>query len=167
MGRPQGLHQRHAQDGGEDDGNEAVDHRGRHLGHHQGPPLHPAGLGSFFYDCTNPVYVMEAPITLLTKGMYGLVAGLVLYYLFKNRREKYGPQVAAAFCAAVGYMLAYCVKNYFYNASIQGLTEPVHTRRKLPTNTIAVIMAAVHSFKSAAWVLEAFMAVLSFTGPPS
>ena len=72
-----------------------------------------AGLGSFLYDCTNPVYAIEAPITLLTKGMYGLVAGLVLYYLFKNRREKYGPQVAAAFCAAGGYMLAYCVKNYF------------------------------------------------------
>ena len=63
-----------------------------------------AGLGSFLYDCTNPVYAIEAPITLLTKGMYGLVAGLVLYYLFKNRREKYGPQVAAAFCAALMYI---------------------------------------------------------------
>ena len=26
-----------------------------------------AGLGSFLYDCTNPVYAIEAPITLLTK----------------------------------------------------------------------------------------------------
>ena len=46
-------------------------------------------------------YVMEAPITLLTKGVYGLVAGLVLYYLFKDAKEKYGPQVAAAACAAL------------------------------------------------------------------
>ena len=84
-----------------------------------------AGLGSFFYDLTNPAYVMEAPITLLTKGMYGLVAGLVLYYIFKDAKDKYGPQLAAAFCAAVGYMAAYCAKNYFYNAPILELTEPV------------------------------------------
>ena len=83
-----------------------------------------AGLGSFFYDLTG-VYASEAPITLLTKGMYGLVAGLVLYYIFKDAKEKYGPQLAATFCAAVGYMVVYCVKNYFYNAAIQGLTEPV------------------------------------------
>lgn len=106
-----------------------------------------AGLGSFLYDCTNPVYAIEAPITLLTKGMYGLVAGLVLYYLFKNRREKYGPQVAAAFCAAVGYMLAYCVKNYFYNASIQGLTEPVQrwalVVSKMPATVVNGLIAVI------------------------
>ena len=84
-----------------------------------------AGLGSFFYDLTNPAYAMEAPITLLTKGMYGLIAGLVLYGLFKNAKEKYAPQLIASACAAVGYMAAYLVKNYFYNAAIQDLTEPV------------------------------------------
>ena len=40
-----------------------------------------AGLGSFFYDLTG-IWASEAPITLFTKGMYGLVAGLVLYTLF-------------------------------------------------------------------------------------
>ncbi len=85
-----------------------------------------AGLGSCFYDFTNPAYVMEAPITLFTKGMYGLVAGLVLYYLFKDAKEKYGPQVAATACAAIGYMVLYVIKNYFYNAMYLGeLTEPV------------------------------------------
>lgn len=84
-----------------------------------------AGVGSYFYDFTNPAYAMEAPITLLTKGMYGLIAGLVLHYLFKNAKEKYAPQLIASACAAVGYMAAYLVKNYFYNAAIQELTEPV------------------------------------------
>ena len=41
-----------------------------------------AGLGSALYDLTNPNYVAEAPITFITKGMYGLVAGLVFHYLF-------------------------------------------------------------------------------------
>ena len=60
-----------------------------------------AGLGSAIYDMLDPEYIIEAPITFLTKGMYGLVAGLVLYYLFKNSKEKYGPQVVATVCAAV------------------------------------------------------------------
>lgn len=85
-----------------------------------------AGLGSAFYDLTNPAYVAEAPITLFTKGMYGLVAGLVLYYIFKHGREKYGHQIAATSCAAIAYMAVYLVKNYFYNAMyLGGLTEPV------------------------------------------
>ena len=50
-----------------------------------------AGMGSAIYDMLDPEYIVEAPITFLTKGMYGLVAGLVLYYIFKNSKEKYGP----------------------------------------------------------------------------
>ena len=90
-------------------------------------PLHgflAAGLGSFFFDLTG-IWAKEALITLCTKGMYGLVAGLVLYCLLKSAKEKYGAQLAAATCAAVTYMALYLVKNYFYNAAIQDLTEPV------------------------------------------
>ena len=90
-------------------------------------PLHgflAAGLGSFFFDLTG-IWAKEALITLCTKGMYGLVAGLVLYCLLKSAKEKYGAQLAAATCAAVTYMALYLVKNYFYNAAILELTEPV------------------------------------------
>lgn len=84
-----------------------------------------AGLGSFFYDLTNPAYVMEAPITFCTKGMYGLVAGLVLYGLFKASKDKYAPQLVASACAAVSYMVVYCVKVFFYNGMfVQGLSTP-------------------------------------------
>lgn len=111
-----------------------------------------AGLGSAFYDLTNPNYVAEAPITLLTKGMYGLIAGLVLYYLFKNAKEKYGAQVAAAACAAVSYMIVYSIKVYYYNGMlISGFTEPVQcwagVLSRLPatiTNgAIAIIFAPI------------------------
>ena len=109
-----------------------------------------AGLGSFFYDLTG-IYASEAPITLLTKGMYGLIAGLVLYGIFKRSKEKYAPQLAATACAALGYMAAYCVKNYFYNAPLQYLTEPVQrwalVVSKLPATVtngvIAMIFAPV------------------------
>ena len=111
-----------------------------------------AGLGSAFYDLTNPNYVAEAPITLLTKGMYGLIAGLVLYYLFKNAKEKYGAQVASAACAAVSYMLVYSIKVYYYNGMlISGFPEPVQcwagVLSRLPatiTNgVIAIIFAPI------------------------
>ena len=89
-----------------------------------------AGLGSGLYDLTNPVYVTEAPITFCTKGMYGLVAGLVLHLIFvkllKKDRGSYGPQIAATACAAVGYLVVYSVKNFFYNGMfIEGYTAAV------------------------------------------
>ena len=112
-----------------------------------------AGLGSFLYDLTNPNYVAEAPITFVTKGMYGLVAGLVLYYLLKSFKEKrpYPAQVIASTAAALAYMAAYVLKNYFYNAPLHGLSEPVqrwiYVVPKIPatiTNgVIAVIFAPI------------------------
>ena len=103
-----------------------------------------AGLGSGLYDLTNPAFVMEAPITFITKGMYGLVAGLVLWYIFRSRREKYGPQLAATTCAAIAYMIVYLVKNYFYNAMlIAGLTEPAQCWAMVVTKIPATITNGV------------------------
>ena len=107
-----------------------------------------AGLGSAFYDLTNPAYVMEAPITLVTKGLYGLLAGLVLYYLFKSGREKYGPQVAATAVAAVGYMINYSIKTFFYNGmAINGFTEAAQcwalVVSKMPATVVNGLIAVI------------------------
>ena len=107
-----------------------------------------AGMGSAIYDMLDPEYIVEAPITFLTKGMYGLVAGLVLYYIFKNSREKYGPQVVATACAAVAYLLVYSVKVFFYNGMVlQGLTEPAQcwilVASKLPASVFNGVVAVV------------------------
>ena len=107
-----------------------------------------AGMGSAIYDMLDPEYIVEAPITFLTKGMYGLVAGLVLYYVFKNSREKYGPQALATACAAVAYLLVYSVKNFFFNAMfLEGLTEPVQcwivVASKLPASVFNGVVAVV------------------------
>ena len=107
-----------------------------------------AGCGSAFYDTTNPAFASEAPITLCTKGMYGLVAGLVLYYVFRNAKERYGSQVVAAACAAVGYMLVYSAKVFFYNGMvIQGFTEPVQcwalVVSKLPATLFNGVVAII------------------------
>lgn len=107
-----------------------------------------AGLGSAFYDLTNPAYVMEAPITLYTKGMYGLIAGVVLYYVFKNAKEKYGAQLAATVCTAVGYGLHYFIKTYFYNGMfVNRFTEPAQcwalVVSKVPATVVNGVIAVI------------------------
>ena len=107
-----------------------------------------AGMGSAIYDMMDPEYIVEAPITFLTKGMYGLVAGLVLYYIFKNSKLKYHSQLVSTICAAVAYILVYGVKVFFYNGmAIQGLTEPVQcwilVLSKMPASIFNGVVAVV------------------------
>lgn len=111
-----------------------------------------AGLGSAIYDLTMPVYAVEAPITFFTKGMYGLAAGLVLHLIFvkvlKKPADSYGPQVVSAACAAVGYLLIYSVKNYFYNGMfIEGYTAAVQcwavVAAKIPATLVNGALAVI------------------------
>ena len=111
-----------------------------------------AGLGSGLYDLTNPNYVAEAPITFCTKGMYGLVAGLVFYLVFvallKKGREHYGAMVVSTACAAVGYLVVYSVKNFFYNAMlIEGYVTAAQcwavVAAKLPATVVNGVLAVI------------------------
>ena len=67
-----------------------------------------AGLGSFIYDIlTN--YISECWITLLTKGAYGLVAGLIAWSAGKMD-WKYLKATVATAAAAATYALLYLGK---------------------------------------------------------
>lgn len=109
-----------------------------------------AGLGSALFDVMNPAYIAEAPITFVTKGMYGLVAGLVFVYLFQ-RRSNYGTEVVSTLCAAVAYIIVYLAKNFFYNNMLlAGLTASaswVAMLEKVPSSlfngAVAVIFAPI------------------------
>lgn len=76
-----------------------------------------AGLGSALFDLTNPAYVMDAPITFLTKGAYGLVAGGMFFRVFR-RREGYGPALASTAAAAVSYIGLYLAKKFFLDGMV-------------------------------------------------
>ena len=89
-----------------------------------------AGLGSFLYDLTQGYYAHEAFITFFVKGVYGLVSGLVMYYVFvkllKKERDSYLAMLVSAVCAALAFLVIYSVKVYFYNGMlIEGFTTPV------------------------------------------
>ena len=79
-----------------------------------------AGLGSFLYDMTNPLYVSEAWITFLTKGIYGLFPGLVML-LWKGNWGYIRAGIAAS-AGALAYAAAYLAKTYYWSGIFkQGL----------------------------------------------
>ena len=76
-----------------------------------------AGIGSALFDLTNPAYVMDAPITFLTKGIYGLMAGAMFVYLFR-RKSNYAAEVASTATAAVTYIVLYLGKKFFLDGML-------------------------------------------------
>lgn len=112
-----------------------------------------AGLGSAIYDCLNPLYIAESWITFLTKGAYGLVAGLLFWNVFKaNVAEKsaYGKATIASAAGAVTYAVLYLLKSYLKGIWVSGLTHSaamVTLGAKLPATVfngvVAIIFAPV------------------------
>ena len=68
------------------------------------------GLGAFFYDFTNPLYVAEAPITLFNKFFIGFLAGLT-----SHRGGHYGEKASLNFVGALAGNLAYTALFYLKN----------------------------------------------------
>ena len=116
-----------------------------------------AGIGSMIYDFTNPLYIAESWITLLTKGAYGLVAGLVFLAaskLFQKQEgavwSSYVKAALATTAGAVTYAVLYLVKSYFKGILVQGLTHDaamLALAAKLPATifngVVAIIFAPI------------------------
>ena len=116
-----------------------------------------AGIGSMLYDFTNPLYIAESWITLLTKGAYGLVAGLVFLYaakLFKKQETTvwaaYVRAAIATTAGAVTYALLYLAKSYIKGIVVNGLTHDaamLSLAAKLPATifngVVAIIFAPI------------------------
>ena len=108
-----------------------------------------AGLGSFLYDMTNPMYIDEAWITFLTKGAYGLFSGLVML-LWKGKWSYVKAGIAAA-AGAIAYAVAYLAKSYYWSGILKhGLTHDAAMLTvigKIPATTfnaaVAIIFAPI------------------------
>jgi len=104
-----------------------------------------AGLGSFLYDMTNPLYVSEAWITFLTKGAYGLFPGLVML-LWKGNWNLIKAGIAAA-SGALAYAAMYLAKTYYWSGMFkQGLTAEaamLTVISKIPATTFNAVVAIV------------------------
>ena len=110
-----------------------------------------AGLGSAIYDMFDPFYISECWITFLTKGAYGLIAGLVAWSgnnLWSARNAKScGKAYLATVAGAVAYAVIYLSKSYFYNGMLlSGLTPAtawVNVVDKLPATIFNAAIAII------------------------
>ena len=116
-----------------------------------------SGLGAALYDCMDPAYLMEAPLTFLNKGAMGLVAGVAAYQGLRgasarnhgepNPAPSYRRYLIAAILGVLTYYVFYFNKCYFYNGLlIQGLTPKAALLilpAKLPTSLFNGILAVV------------------------
>ena len=116
-----------------------------------------AGIGSMIYDFTNPLYIAESWITLLTKGAYGLVAGLVFLGAAKLFRKQesavwvaYVRAAIASAAGAVTYAVLYLLKSYLKGILVSGLTHDaalLALAAKLPATifngAVAIIFAPI------------------------
>ena len=116
-----------------------------------------AGIGSMIYDFTNPLYIAESWITLLTKGAYGLVAGLVFLAASKLFQKQEGAvwvsyvrAALATTAGAVTYAVLYLLKSYIKGIVVSGLTHDaamLALAAKLPATifngVVAIIFAPI------------------------
>lgn len=105
-----------------------------------------SGVGSAIFDLFDPLRIMEAPITFLTKGLYGVVSGAVYFKVFQGR-SNYVSEAAASAAAAVSYIAVYLVKCFFYNGLLVKGLDPagawVATLGKLPSSLFNGIVAVI------------------------
>ena len=110
-----------------------------------------AALGSAIFDMLDPIYISECWITFITKGAYGVVAGLIAWSGKKpwsaSIKLFYPKALLAAICGALTYAALYLSKTYFYSALlIKGLTPDAAlaaTIAKLPATTFNAVVAIV------------------------
>ena len=78
-----------------------------------------AGIGSLIFDVLfYPAYISECWITFLTKGAYGLVAGLIA---FAGKKETgYVKSILATIAGALTYAVLYLTKSFFYDGLLFG-----------------------------------------------
>ena len=107
-----------------------------------------AGLGSFLYDMTNPMYVSEAWLTFLMKGAYGLLPGLTML-LWKHNWGILKAAIATS-TGAAAYAAMYLLKTYCKGVWVQFMTHEaamIAVIGKIPATVfnaaVAVIFAPV------------------------
>ncbi len=107
-----------------------------------------AGMGSAIYDMFNPAYIDEAWLTFLMKGIYGLMAGLIIRTTKKE--ASYFSSTVAALAGALSYAVLYLLKSYYKAIWIQGVAANaawIVVLDKLPATVfngaVAVIFAPI------------------------
>jgi len=104
-----------------------------------------AGIGSMFFDLTNPVYIASAPFTFAFKFLMAWICGMIA-----SAGKKEAPWKAAigAITGAISYVLLYLAKSFVEDRFVLGLPLDavwLTVTQKGLVSTVNGIIAAVVS----------------------
>ena len=77
-----------------------------------------AGIGSMFFDLTNPLYIASAPFTFAFKFLMAWVCGMIAH---KCGKEVLWKVILGAVAGAVGYVILYLGKSFIEDHFVLGL----------------------------------------------
>jgi len=104
-----------------------------------------AGLGSAIYDMFDPIYIRDCWITFLTKGAYGIIAGLVIRS--GKGTWNYGKALLATAAGAITYALLYLSKAFFYDGlllhNLPASAAILSVTAKIPATTFNAVVAVI------------------------
>lgn len=81
-----------------------------------------AGIGSAFFDLTNPLYIASTPFTFAFKFLMAFVCGMIAH---KTGKEKHWKTILAAVIGAVTYVILYLGKSFVEDYFVMGI--PLNT----------------------------------------
>lgn len=73
-----------------------------------------AGIGSFVYDLTSPIYITSAPFTLVFKFIMGFVCGKISHCDFKHRNYV-KKDIIGSICGLAIYIILHLTKTFIKN----------------------------------------------------
>jgi uncharacterized membrane protein len=105
-----------------------------------------AGIGSMFFDFTNPLYIASAPFTLAFKFMMGFLCGAIVWRKDGLYSKRVGVLFLAGICGAFSYVVLYLSKNFledvfFLRTEMQ--TAVIDVGTKALTSGVNAILAFV------------------------
>lgn len=123
-----------------------------------------SGLGSALYDLTNPLYAAECWITFLTKGVMGLVAGLLVRRQAREGELSYARCLVGAVCGCLAYYVLYFAKSFFYDGLLVEGLQPGVALAALPLKIPASVFNASVAIIAAPLLALALQAALKRSG---
>jgi len=116
-----------------------------------------AGIGSFLYDLTNPLYIAGSPFTFAFKFIMAFICGIIAYSSNRNG-DKTSANFIGAGTGAVSYIILYLVKGFITNVYFNNTelaTALVIMGQKAIVSTINGALAVVVSVPLAAAIKKA------------
>ncbi len=100
-----------------------------------------AGIGSAFFDITNPLYISSAPFTFVFKFLLAYVCGKIAHG-GGHKADKLSRNIVAGICGSLTYVLLYLSKNF--------VEDVLFLRTEMATAWLDVLQKGAASLSNAA-----------------